>query len=217
MALRPRPPTHWSRHNEHLHVLHQWQWRFVQRAEADSEKTPLKWASPFSEQELITPALNGLILPGITRDSILTLTRQWGRFKVTEGPITMPQICKLIKEERVSWLFNVETQSTPTNRIISAVGIVRRWNGMHCQPHRTDQLFGRQHSNSNFGTVKTSLHWSAKRADWHSIRQSGTSLGQTHRLTVLRSRPYRFGFFFKSFHGKLWITNWSLLVNLIDP
>lgn len=55
-----------------------------------------------SERELVTPPLNGLILPGITRDSILHLTRQWGDCKVTEATITMQDICKLIQEERVS-------------------------------------------------------------------------------------------------------------------
>lgn len=57
-------------------------------------------------RELITPPLNGLILPGITRDSILHLTRQWGECKVTEASITMEQVCKLIKEERVSQHFD---------------------------------------------------------------------------------------------------------------
>lgn len=36
------------------------------------------------EKELITPELDGTILPGITRDSILELVRSWGKFKVTE-------------------------------------------------------------------------------------------------------------------------------------
>lgn len=55
-----------------------------------------------TEKELITPPLNGLILPGITRDSILTLARQWGKFKVSEDIFTMPQVCKLLNEGRVS-------------------------------------------------------------------------------------------------------------------
>lgn len=54
------------------------------------------------EKELKTPPLNGLILPGITRDSILHLARQWNDCNVTEGTITMQDICKLIQEERVS-------------------------------------------------------------------------------------------------------------------
>lgn len=59
------------------------------------------------EKELLTPPLNGLILPGITRDSILTLGKQWGQFKVREANMTMPYICKLLQEERVSFFYNV--------------------------------------------------------------------------------------------------------------
>lgn len=54
------------------------------------------------ERELRTPPLNGLILPGITRDSILQLARQWGKFRVSEEPFTMADITRLVKEERVS-------------------------------------------------------------------------------------------------------------------
>lgn len=54
------------------------------------------------ERELRTPPLNGLILPGITRDSILQMARQWGKFTVTEKPFTMGEIVQLVKEERVS-------------------------------------------------------------------------------------------------------------------
>lgn len=54
------------------------------------------------EKELRTPPLNGLILPGITRDSILTLARQWGDVKIKECTITMAEVCKMLKEERVS-------------------------------------------------------------------------------------------------------------------
>lgn len=57
---------------------------------------------PFKVKELVTPPLNGLILPGITRDSILTLARQWGDCIVTERSITMQEVCKLVQQERVS-------------------------------------------------------------------------------------------------------------------
>lgn len=54
------------------------------------------------ERELVTPPLNGLILPGITRDSVLHLGRQWGEYKISERTITMDEVCKLIKDGRVS-------------------------------------------------------------------------------------------------------------------
>ena len=42
------------------------------------------WLNENGEKELITAELDGTILPGVTRDSILDLTRSWGEFKVTE-------------------------------------------------------------------------------------------------------------------------------------
>ncbi|KAL9878648.1 branched-chain-amino-acid aminotransferase [Glossina fuscipes] len=71
------------------------------------------------EKELITPPLNGLILPGITRDSILALARQWGQFKVTEGTFNMPRVCELLNQGRLLELFGTGTAClvSPINRI----------------------------------------------------------------------------------------------------
>ncbi|XP_073830614.1 branched chain amino acid transaminase [Musca autumnalis] len=71
------------------------------------------------EKELRTPPLNGLILPGITRDSILALARQWGQFKVTEEVFTMPDITRLLNEGRLLELFGTGTACvvSPINRI----------------------------------------------------------------------------------------------------
>jgi len=70
---------------------------------------------PFTEQELVTPPLSGLILPGITRDSILHMTRQWGKFKVSEAKITMPMVCDLLNQGRVS---NPRDMHLPRNQLI---------------------------------------------------------------------------------------------------
>ncbi|EDX16140.1 GD18219 [Drosophila simulans] len=71
------------------------------------------------EQELVTPPLSGLILPGITRDSILRMTRQWGKFKVSEATITMPMVCELLNQGRLLELFGAGTACvvSPVNRI----------------------------------------------------------------------------------------------------
>lgn len=61
------------------------------------------------ERELITPPLDGLILPGITRDSILRLCRQWGEFSVKEQKFTMPMVKKLAKEGRLLEIFGAGT------------------------------------------------------------------------------------------------------------
>ena len=43
------------------------------------------------DNELVTPPLGGSILPGITRDSVLRLTRDWG-LKVSERRITIDEV-----------------------------------------------------------------------------------------------------------------------------
>ncbi|XP_058789122.1 branched-chain-amino-acid aminotransferase, cytosolic [Phymastichus coffea] len=61
------------------------------------------------EKELITPPLSGLILPGITRNSMLALAKEWNQFKVTERVITMPEIIRLLSENRMLELFGAGT------------------------------------------------------------------------------------------------------------
>jgi branched-chain amino acid aminotransferase len=53
------------------------------------------------ERELITPPLDGTILPGVTRKSILELAHEWNEFKVTEAPFTMTQVVEALHEGRV--------------------------------------------------------------------------------------------------------------------
>ena len=43
-------------------------------------------------RELVTPPLDGTILPGVTRDSILQLTRQWGEFEVSERQLSIKEL-----------------------------------------------------------------------------------------------------------------------------
>jgi len=61
------------------------------------------------ERELITPPLNGLILPGVTRLSLLELAREWKEFKVVERQINMSEIIQLHKEKRLLEFFGAGT------------------------------------------------------------------------------------------------------------
>ncbi|KAN0000959.1 hypothetical protein ACTFIZ_001388 [Dictyostelium cf. discoideum] len=68
------------------------------------------WKNSQGEKELITPPLgDGTILPGVTRDSIIKLTQQWGEFKITEKNFTMSELAKAIKEGRVFEAFGAGT------------------------------------------------------------------------------------------------------------
>ncbi|XP_054729061.1 branched-chain-amino-acid aminotransferase, cytosolic [Anastrepha obliqua] len=77
------------------------------------------YANEKGEKVLVTPPLNGLILPGITRDSILTIAKQWGQFEVREEVITMPEVCELLNQGRLFELFGTGTACvvSPINRM----------------------------------------------------------------------------------------------------
>lgn len=62
--------------------------------------------------ELVTPPLNGLILPGVTRDSVLQLARQRlasPLFKVSEREVTMSDLHSAAGEGRLRELFGTGT------------------------------------------------------------------------------------------------------------
>lgn len=50
---------------------------------------------------------SGLILPGITRNSILALSKKWNQFKVSERKICMDEVCQLLSENRVRFFLNI--------------------------------------------------------------------------------------------------------------
>jgi branched-chain amino acid aminotransferase len=57
----------------------------------------------FKELELVTPpTVDGLILDGIVRDSLLAIAREWSEFAVIERYPTMTEMRKAIAEGRVS-------------------------------------------------------------------------------------------------------------------
>ncbi|XP_055792971.1 branched-chain-amino-acid aminotransferase, cytosolic-like [Salvelinus fontinalis] len=80
----------------------------------------LFWNNEKGEEELATPPLNGIILPGITRQSILELTRKWGEFKVCERYLTMADLRWALKEGRVKEMFGSGTACvvSPVGRIL---------------------------------------------------------------------------------------------------
>eukprot|EP00842_Homolaphlyctis_polyrhiza_P001029 jgi/Hompol1/1927/HPOL_005795-RA len=67
------------------------------------------WTNENGVKELRTPPLDGTILPGVTRDSILTLAREWNEFKVVEGEIPMQSVLKALEEGRVHEMFGAGT------------------------------------------------------------------------------------------------------------
>ncbi|KAL0962641.1 hypothetical protein UPYG_G00343170 [Umbra pygmaea] len=80
----------------------------------------LFWTNEEGEKELATPPLDGVILPGITRQSILELTRKWGEFKVCERYLTMEDLRRALMESRVEEMFGSGTACvvSPVGRIL---------------------------------------------------------------------------------------------------
>ncbi len=87
------------------------------------------------DDELITPPLTGSILPGITRDSVLRLTKDWG-LRVSERRITIDEVFAASASGSLKEVFG-----TGTAAVISPVGALH-YKGMDCEVNggRTGQL-----------------------------------------------------------------------------
>lgn len=66
--------------------------------------------------ELVTPALSGSILPGITRDSVIKLARSWG-IEVKERPVAIDEVLATIADGSLQEIF-----ASGTAAVISPVG-----------------------------------------------------------------------------------------------
>merc|ERR1719226_259327 len=74
-------------------------------------------------QELVTPPLDtGVILPGVTRRSIVEMVSTWPGLQVTERRITMKEVMEAHSEDRL-----VEMFGSGTAAVVSPVG------GLHYQ------------------------------------------------------------------------------------
>lgn len=69
----------------------------------------LYWINEDGEEELATPPLDGIILPGVTRQSILDLAHKWGEFKVSERYLTMDDLTTALEGNRVREMFGSGT------------------------------------------------------------------------------------------------------------
>jgi hypothetical protein len=92
----------------------------------------------FPENELITPPLtDGLILPGVLRDTVLTIAREWNEFRVTERYPTMEELKQALAEGRVSLRI---CDLNKLHERCSGDANVRIWHRLCCLPHRPDRV-----------------------------------------------------------------------------
>ncbi|KAM8845232.1 branched-chain-amino-acid aminotransferase, mitochondrial isoform 2-T2 [Spinachia spinachia] len=75
------------------------------------------WTNEKGEKELFTPPLDGIILPGVTRQSLLDLARNWGEFKVTERTMGMKELLGALDSGKVLEVFGAGTAC-----VVSPVG-----------------------------------------------------------------------------------------------
>lgn len=93
-------------------------------SEAGAMNVFMHWKNEKGEEELITPSLHsGVILPGVTRQSILDLAHEMGNLKVTEGDFNMSQVLRASKEKRIYEFFGAGTAVviSPVNKIVYRV------------------------------------------------------------------------------------------------
>ena len=71
------------------------------------------------DDELVTPMLNGSILPGITRDSVLAMAKSWG-IKTSERRISIDEVMSAHESGRLKEIFGSGTAA-----VISPVGLLK--------------------------------------------------------------------------------------------
>jgi branched-chain amino acid aminotransferase len=86
------------------------------------------------EGELHTPELDGAILPGVTRDSLLTLAHSLG-LKTHERRMTIEEVLTGIRTERCSEVFACGTAA-----IVAPIAEVADVDGAHYKPARIDEV-----------------------------------------------------------------------------
>lgn len=108
--------------------------------------------------EIITPALTGSILPGVTRDSAIKLLKHWG-FKVTESKITIKELIEAFHNGILEEAFG-----TGTAAVISPIGSLV-WNDekITINQGKTGELSKRLYdtiTDIQYGKTKDPFGWS---------------------------------------------------------
>ncbi|MFH0902050.1 MAG: aminotransferase class IV, partial [Pseudomonadota bacterium] len=68
--------------------------------------------------EIVTPPLSGTILPGVTRDSVITICRRWG-LKISERMISIEEVMETARTGELKEIFG-----TGTAAVVSPVGVL---------------------------------------------------------------------------------------------
>merc|ERR1719337_111576 len=155
-------PTLWTQRIAEQHGCHQCLWLFGE----DHEITEVGAMNLFillsrddGTKELVTPPLSsGIILPGVTRRSIIEMTQTWPDLTVTERKITMAEVMNARAEGRLLEMFGSGTAA-----VVSPVGGLHYQGVLHEIPTPTDQ--GRPSSRPFWrGSLAWRRPWAWKRS-----------------------------------------------------
>jgi len=107
--------------------------------------------------ELVTPPLSGSILPGVTRDTVLTLAREW-KIPVAERPVEIDEVLKGAADGTLSEAFGSGTAA-----VISPVGSFScRGREVQVNGGRTGELslrLYREITGIQYGEIGDRHHW----------------------------------------------------------
>ena len=159
-------PTLWTQKIAESRGCHQCLWLFGDNheiTEVGAMNLFIYLKNEAGENELVTsPISSGVILPGVTRRSIVEMCSEWEGIKVSERRITMGEVMKALSEGRLLEMFGSGTAA-----VVSPVGGLHYEGEMHQLPTPEDGLAGRimeEMSAMYYGKV---VHpWALDVEDW---------------------------------------------------
>jgi len=164
-------PTLWTQKIAEQHGCHQCLWLFGE----DHEITEVGAMNLFillrgadGVNELVTPPLStGVILPGVTRRSIVELTQTWPGIKVSERKITMGEVMVAQAEGRLLEMFGSGTAA-----VVSPVGGLYYGGKLHKIPTPEDGLAVRiLGAMSDIYYGKVTSPWAIDVEEWNVDRE----------------------------------------------
>jgi len=132
-------PTLWTQKIAEQHGCHQCLWLFGEDheiTEVGAMNLFILLSHPDGSKELVTPPISsGVILPGVTRRSIIEMVSNWPGLTVSERKITMGEVMSARAEGRLLEMFGSGTAA-----VVSPVGGLHYQGSLHSLPTPRDGL-----------------------------------------------------------------------------
>lgn len=132
------------------------------------------------------PLTRGDILPGVTRDSILQLARQWPDVTVNERWVTMKEVIEAQKNGTVSPL---HPSRSPLTALLAADRGLRSRNSRRGLTSALHRLQRRGHPHPHRGRRRANRPTRVEFADGHPVRQGAAPLVGAHHSLDSPVRP----------------------------